>query len=75
MQNLEENKSNAIAFYQMAYDGNPRKGVQLYVGAEYIQHNPNGRVSLVLGAGNVSSIVPLDIFYKLYAEGEVVMIK
>ncbi|TMM57151.1 hypothetical protein FEE95_11710 [Maribacter algarum] len=39
-QNLEENKKNAIEFYKMAYDGNPRKAVELYVGAEYIQHNP-----------------------------------
>ena len=37
---LKQNKSNAIAFYQMAYDGNPKKAVELYVGAEYIQHNP-----------------------------------
>ena len=39
-QNLERNKQNAIAFYQMAYDGNPRKAVDLYVGNQYIQHNP-----------------------------------
>ena len=37
---LKQNKSNAIAFYQMAYDGNPQKAVELYVGAKYIQHNP-----------------------------------
>ena len=51
------------------------KNLEDSVALFYKQHNPNGRVSLVLGAGNVSSIVPLDIFYKLYAEGEVVMIK
>jgi predicted SnoaL-like aldol condensation-catalyzing enzyme len=39
-QNLEINKKNAIEFYKMAYEGNPRKAVELYVGAEYIQHNP-----------------------------------
>ena len=38
--NLETNKKNAIAFYRMAYLGNPAKAVDLYVGAEYIQHNP-----------------------------------
>ena len=38
--NLEENKRNAIAFYKIAYEGNPRKAVELYVGNEYIQHNP-----------------------------------
>ena len=36
----EQNKANAIAFYQMAYEGQPTEAVQLYVGAEYIQHNP-----------------------------------
>jgi predicted SnoaL-like aldol condensation-catalyzing enzyme len=36
---LDQNKKNAISFYRMAYDGNPRKAVELYVGSEYIQHN------------------------------------
>ena len=40
MQNLEKNKRNAIAFYEMAYHGKPAKAVDLYVGSEYIQHNP-----------------------------------
>ena len=39
-QSLKENKENAIAFYEMAYNGNPKKAVELYVGADYIQHNP-----------------------------------
>ena len=38
--NLEQNKNNAIAFYRTAYEGDPRKAVELYVGDEYIQHNP-----------------------------------
>ena len=38
--NLELNKQNAIAFYRMAYLGNPSQAVETYVGAEYIQHNP-----------------------------------
>ena len=38
--NIDENKKNAIAFYKMAYEGNPSKAVMLYVGEEYIQHNP-----------------------------------
>ena len=37
---LEANKENAIAFYKMSYEGNPTKAVELYVGDEYIQHNP-----------------------------------
>ena len=38
--NQEANKKNAIEFYRMAYDGSPREAVNLYVGKEYIQHNP-----------------------------------
>ncbi len=34
-------KENAINFYKMAYEGNPKKAVELYVGDEYIQHNPD----------------------------------
>ncbi len=39
--NLEANKSNAIAFYRTAYEGNPKEAIQKYVGNEYIQHNPD----------------------------------
>ena len=38
--NLAENKKNAIAFYKMAYEGNPSEAVARYLGADYIQHNP-----------------------------------
>ncbi|NRT16403.1 putative SnoaL-like aldol condensation-catalyzing enzyme [Flavobacterium sp. 28A] len=37
---IEQMKESAIAFYKMAYEGNPRKATELYVGSEYIQHNP-----------------------------------
>lgn len=39
--NLEKNKKNAIAFYKMAYEGNPKEAIENYVGKEYIQHNPD----------------------------------
>ncbi len=39
-QNIELNKQNAIDFYKTAFLGEPRKAVELYVGKEYIQHNP-----------------------------------
>ncbi|MBN3582877.1 ester cyclase [Algoriphagus aestuarii] len=29
-----------MAFYKTAYFGEPEKAIQLYVGKEYIQHNP-----------------------------------
>ncbi len=34
-----------------------------------------GRVCLVLGGGNVSSIPPMDVLYKLFVENEVVLLK
>ncbi|WKK78271.1 ester cyclase [Marivirga salinae] len=40
MKNLEQHKENAIDFYKTAFEGNPSKAVDLYVGEEYIQHNP-----------------------------------
>ena len=37
---LEKNKENAIAYYKMAFEGNPKRATELYVGSKYIQHNP-----------------------------------
>jgi predicted SnoaL-like aldol condensation-catalyzing enzyme len=48
---LKANKENAIAFYKMAYEGNPTRAVELYVGDEYIQHNPlvaNGKQAFIV---------------------------
>ena len=39
-QDLESNKRHAIAFYRMAYQGDPSAAVARYVGADYRQHNP-----------------------------------
>ncbi len=36
---------------------------------------PAGRVCLVLGAGNVSSIGPMDVLHKLFVENRVVVLK
>ncbi|HUP16244.1 MAG TPA: aldehyde dehydrogenase family protein [Acidimicrobiia bacterium] len=44
--------------------------------AELYRNSPqDGRVCGVLGAGNIASIPPLDVIYKLYAEGQVVALK
>ena len=40
MLDLQANKCNAIRFYEMSYNGNPKEAVELFVGSEYIQHNP-----------------------------------
>ncbi|MEC9397718.1 MAG: aldehyde dehydrogenase, partial [Myxococcota bacterium] len=45
------------------------------MGVFYKEKDPEGIVSLVLGAGNVASIGSLDVVYKLYAEGQVCLLK
>lgn len=37
---LKKIKQYAISFYKMAYEGEPRKAVEQYVGENYTQHNP-----------------------------------
>ena len=39
------------------------------------RQKPAGKVALVLGAGNVSSIGPMDALYKLFVEDQVVALK
>lgn len=41
----------------------------------YKEREPEGKVALVLGAGNVASIGPLDVVYKLFVEGQVCLLK
>ncbi len=45
------------------------------MGAFYQQKSPKGKVSLILGAGNINSIPPLDVLYNLLVKGEVVLLK
>ena len=43
--------------------------------AFYKQSEPRGHVALVLGAGNIAAIAPLDALYKFIAEGAVCIVK
>jgi predicted SnoaL-like aldol condensation-catalyzing enzyme len=75
--NLAKNKGNAIAFYRMAYNGEPRKAVELYVGDEYIQHNPlvgDGPESFILYFERMSKEYPEKSieFVRAIAEGDLV---
>ncbi len=45
------------------------------MGVFYKEKDPQGKVALVLGAGNVASIGPLDVVYKLFVEGQVCILK
>lgn len=41
MSDLERNKANAKAFYELMFNEcRPREAVEKYVGDEYVQHNP-----------------------------------
>ena len=55
----ESNRRNAIAFYKMAYLGDPRAAVESYVASEYIQHNP------LVGDGKEAFV---DYFEKMATE-------
>ncbi len=74
---LNQNKKNAISFYKMAYDGNPRKAVELYVGSEYIQHNPlvgNGKEPFIAYFERMAAEYPDKsiAFIREVAEGNLV---
>ena len=43
--------------------------------AFYQQHQPEGGLSVILGAGNVSSIPPMDVATKMFVEGHVCILK
>src|SRR5574341_628871 len=45
------------------------------MGSFYRQKQPEGKVALVLGAGNIASITPLDVLYRLMAMGHVCIAK
>ena len=51
------------------------KGKPASQGAIYREKGTKGNVALVLGAGNVSSIPPMDVLYKLFVENEVCVLK
>lgn len=75
--NLEANKKNAIAFYQMAYDGNPAAAVKQFVGSEYIQHNPavaNGTLGFIDYFERMKVEYPKKsiVFVRCIAEGDLV---
>ncbi len=52
-----------------------RANVTEHQASFYKQKDPEGGVSLVLGAGNVASITPMDVLYKMFVEGRVCVLK
>ncbi|AWG20760.1 hypothetical protein FFWV33_03995 [Flavobacterium faecale] len=75
--NLDQNKQNAIAFYKMAYEGNPVQAVALYVGEDYIQHNPmvgDGPQAFIAYFERMQKEFPVKTieFVRTIAEGDLV---
>lgn len=68
-QDLEANKTNAIAFYRTAYLGDPCRAVEKYVGSEYIQHNP------AVGDGKQPFIDYFDEMARDYPDKEIEFIR
>lgn len=66
---LERNKKNAMAFYQTAYDGKPRKAVEQYVGNDYIQHNP------LVGDGKEPFITYFERMAKEYPDKSIAFVR
>ena len=67
--NPDQNKQNAIAFYQTAYEGQPRKAVEQYVDNNYVQHNP------LVGDGKESFITYFEKMAKEYPEKNIVFVR
>lgn len=52
-----------------------RRNLSANTASFYDATDPEGGVSLVLGAGNVSSIPPMDVLYKMFVDGNVCVLK
>jgi predicted SnoaL-like aldol condensation-catalyzing enzyme len=68
-QDINQNKENAIAFYKMAYNGNPRTAVELFVGDDYVQHNP------LVGDGKEAFIDYFEEMAKIYADKSIEFVR
>jgi acyl-CoA reductase-like NAD-dependent aldehyde dehydrogenase len=55
--------------------GTKAEDARARAGSQYVRQAGKPSVALVLGAGNVAAITPLDILHKLYAEDQVVVAK
>ncbi|MFO0606724.1 MAG: aldehyde dehydrogenase family protein [Polyangiales bacterium] len=56
-------------------DGVSPEDAQRKQASFYKKSAPDGGVSLVLGAGNVASIPPMDAIYKMFVDGNVCIVK
>ncbi len=80
MTDLEKNKSNAQAFYELMFNqGEPRKAIEQFVGDEYIQHNPHvadGKEAFIEYFERMAAEFPGKVthFKRSIAEGNLVVL-
>ncbi|HKE18923.1 MAG TPA: aldehyde dehydrogenase family protein [Kofleriaceae bacterium] len=61
--------------YVLMQEGVDRDAAVRQQATFYQEREPEGGVSLILGAGNVSSIPPMDVLSKMFIEGYVCLLK
>jgi acyl-CoA reductase-like NAD-dependent aldehyde dehydrogenase len=66
---------NGFRGYVLMQKGIDRAEARKRQASFYDKRDPEGGVALVLGAGNVSSIPPMDAFTKMFIEGYVCLVK
>lgn len=80
MINIEENKKNAVAFYDLMFNQcKAEEGVRLYVGDEYTQHNPDvgdGKEAFIEYFNQMAAEYPgkTVAFKKVIGEGNLVVL-